>query len=221
MNVNYLKVMVAVTAAILFSGISARAAETVQADVRQVSGEITWVDTNAGLLQIKDRRYPNTAEVAEFRITEHETRVTDPSDQKFFSVKDLQPGQYVTVDVVKGKEENIVQKIVAEPLPVSDRQVALGHLQAIDFTAGTLVLEERPRIGEEGTVHLSSFVFEPNGLVVLQSPSMQPVQLTLNPGDVVKVEYVVIGGKRWARSITLYSPRGTTTTTTTTVTTTQ
>lgn len=221
MNTNYLKVFVAVTAAVVLAGMPARAAETVQADVRQVSGEITWIDIKLGQLQLKDDASPSTGAVAEYRINKDETRVTDPSDKKFLSIGDLHPGQHVAIDVIKGQEEKTVQKIIAEPWPASDYQVALGELQSIDLTTGTLVLMERPRIGEEGTAHLSTFVFEPNGLVILQSPSMQPVQLVLNPGDVVKVTYVVSDGNRRLHSITLYSARTTSTTVTTTTTVTQ
>ncbi len=219
MNINYLKVFVAVTAAVLLTGMPVRAAES--AHVSQVSGEITWVDVKIGKLQLKRDASPNTAEVLEYRITKNDTRVTNPSDKKFLTIEDLQAGQHVTVDVIDGQEDKIVQKITTEPLLASDFQIALGELQAIDLAAGTLVLEERPRIGEEGTTRLSQFVFEPKDIVVMQSPSMQPVQLALNPGDVLKVEYAVSDGKRHLRTITRYSPRVTSTTTTTTVTTTQ
>lgn len=219
MNINRLKVFVAVTAAVLLTGMPVRAAE--QAHVSQVSGEITWVDVNLGKLQLKNDASPNTGEILEYRITKDETRVTNPSDKKFLTIEDLQAGQHVTVDVIDGQEDKIVQKITTEPVPVSDFQIALGQLQVIDLAAGTLVLEERPMIGEEGTRHLSYFVFEPKDIVVMQSPSIQPVQLVLSPGDVLKVEYVVVNGKRHLRSITRYSPRVTSTTTTTTITTTQ
>ncbi len=219
MNINYLKVFVAVTAAVLLTGMPARAAEPVH--VSPVSGEVTWVDVKLGKLQLKKDASPNTGEILEYRITKDETRVTNPSDKKFLTIEDLQAGQHVTVDVIDGQEDKIVQKITTEPVPVSDLQIALGELQAIDLTAGTLVLQERSRIGEEGTSHLSQFVFEPKDIIVMQSPSIQPVQLALNTGDVLKVEYVVSDGKRHLRTITRYSPKMTSTTTTTTTTTTQ
>ncbi len=219
MNINYLKVFVAVTAAVLLTGMPARAAEPVH--VSPVSGEVTWVDVKLGKLQLKKDASPNTGEILEYRITKDETRVTNPSDKKFLTIEDLQAGQHVTVDVIDGQEDKIVQKITTEPVPVSDLQIALGELQAIDLTAGTLVLQERSRIGEEGTSRLSQFVFEPKDIIVMQSPSIQPVQLALNPGDVLKVEYVVSDGKRHLRTITRYSPKMTSTTTTTTTTTTQ
>ncbi len=219
MNINRLKMFVALTAAVLLTGMPVRAAETPH--VSQVSGEVTWVDVKLGKLQLKKDVSPNTGEILEYRITKNDTRVTNPSDKKFLTIEDLQAGQHVTVDVIDGQENKIVQKITTEPVPVSDFQIALGELQAIDLAAGTLVLQERPRIGEEGTVHLSQFVFEPKDIVVMQSPSIQPVQLALNSGDVLKVEYVVSDGKRHLRTITRYSPKMTSTTTTTTTTTTQ
>ena len=53
----------------------------------------------------------------------------------------------------------------------------------------------------------------------MKDPSIQPVQLELKPGDLVKVEYVVKDGKRHAHSITLLSAAPETTSTTTTTTT--
>src|SRR3989338_5111712 len=109
MNINRLKVFVAVTAAVLLTGMPVRAAE--QAHVSQVSGEITWVDVNLGKLQLKNDASPNTGEILEYRITKDETRVTNPSDKKFLTIEDLQAGQHVTVDVIDGQEDKIVQKI--------------------------------------------------------------------------------------------------------------
>ena len=109
MNTNYLKVIVAVTAALFFGSMSVRAAEV--GDVSHESGEITWIDTKLGQLQLKSDTRPNTGEISEYRITEHETRVTNPSDKKFLSIEDLQPGQHVTIDVINGKEEKIVMGV--------------------------------------------------------------------------------------------------------------
>lgn len=218
MRINYSVLFFAVTAMVLFASISARAEQP--PFVRQVSGEITWIDTTLGKLQLEQDASPRTGEITEYRISDNETRVTNSLDNKFLNIADLQPGQQVTVDVINGKEGDIVQKITANPRPASDFQEAYGRIEALDVSAGTLTLAERPGAGEEGESDLSSFVFEKD-IVVMQSPSREPVQLVLKPGDVVKVEYVVRDGKRWARSITLYSPRVTSTTTTTTVTTTQ
>ncbi len=219
MNTNYLKVFIAVTAAVLLTSVSVRASE--MGDVSHVSGEITWIDLKLGQLQLKSDTRQSTGEITEYRITEHETRVTNPSDKKFLSIEDLQPGQHVTIDVINGKEEKIVQKITADPRPASDFQEAYGEIEAIDVPAGTLILEGRLRSGEAQESNLSYFVFEPKDIVVMQSPSSQPVQLELKAGDVVKVEFVVRDGKQRAHSITLYSPKVTSTTTTTTTTTTR
>jgi cold shock CspA family protein len=219
MKINYPGLFFAVTAMVLLTSISVRAEQP--PFVRHVSGEITWIDTKLGKLQLESDATPGTGEITEYRITDYETRVTNPSDKKFLKIEDLQPGQQVTIDVINGKEGDIVQKITANPRPASDFQEAYGRIEALDVPAGTLTLAERPGAGEAGESDLSGFVFEPKDIVVMRSPSRESVQLELKPGDVVKVDYVVRDGKRRARSITLYSPRVTSTTTTTTVTTTQ
>ncbi|MFA6378431.1 MAG: hypothetical protein WCX16_01435 [Candidatus Omnitrophota bacterium] len=216
MKVNYLKVIVAVVAVILFAGISVFAQAP---DVRHIPGEITWVDMKLGKLQLEADVSPRTGEITEYRITENQTRVTDPTDEKFLTIADLQPGQHVIIDVVKDKEDLIVEKITANPRPSSEFQEAYGRVESLDITGGTLVLAERPRAGEAGESNLAYFVFSPQAIVAMHSPSSQPVQLVLKPGDLVKVEYVLKDGKQWARSVTLYSPQVISTVTTTTTTT--
>lgn len=218
MNVNYFKVIVAVTAAVLFTGISVRAAE-VEVEQR-ISGEIGWVDVQLGKLEL-NKETPSGTRTTAYRITQNETRVTDPKDEKFLNVDDLRAGQYVTIDVVDGQEEKVVSKIVVDPMPASEYQLAFGELKEIDTAAGTFVVEERVRIGQEERSRLSAFVYDPNTIVVMHSPSKEPVTLVLKPGDVVKVEFVALDGKQQARYITLYSPTVTSTTTTTTTTTTR
>lgn len=218
MNVNYLKVIVAVTASVLCTGISLRAEQT--ADVRRVSGEIGWVDVQLGKLEL-NKETPTGTKTTAYKITQNETRVTDPGDEKFLSVEDLRAGQYVTIEVADGQEDKIVPKIIVDPMPASEFQQAFGELKALDVAAGTLVVEERVRIGQVEKSRLSYFVFDPKDIVVMRSPSKQPVELVLKPGDVVKVEFVALDGKQQARYITLYSPVVTSTTTTTTTTTTQ
>ncbi len=217
MNANYLKVVVAVTAAVFFGSVSVRAADMA---VSQVSGEITWVDVKLGKLQLQSDAFPNNGDITEYRISQNETRVTNPTDKKFLTIEDLQPGQHVTIDVINGKEEKIVQKITADPRPASEFQEAYGEIESINVPAGTFTLAGRQRAGEMGK-DLSYFVFEPQDIIVMQSPSRQPVQLELKPRDLVKVEFVVRDRKQRAQSITLYSPKTTSTITTTTTTTTQ
>lgn len=115
MNRNYLRVMVAVTAAVLCVGVSAQAFEPVQADVRQVSGNITWINLKLGLLQVQRDTPPYVGQRAEFRINQDETRVTNPADSKFLTVRNLHPGQHVAIDVVEDKEGKIVQRIITDP----------------------------------------------------------------------------------------------------------
>ncbi|MBF0123342.1 MAG: hypothetical protein HQL21_08080, partial [Candidatus Omnitrophica bacterium] len=174
MNMNYLKVIAAVTIAVLFSGFSVRASEI--ADVRHVSGEVTWVDLKLGKLQLEADVSPKNGEITEYRITEHETRVKAPLDKKFLTIADLLPGQHVIIDVIKGQEDKIVQKITADPRAVSDFQEAYGEIMAVD-AAGTFTLAQRPQAGEEGENRLAYFVFEPEKIIVMKSPSAQPVQL--------------------------------------------
>ena len=116
------------------------------------------------------------------------------------------------------KEDKIIAKIVAESLEAADFQEASGQLQAIDGQAGTLTLQENMRNGTQEQSNLSYFLFDPNNVVVLLSPSIQPVALVLKPGDEVKIQFIIKDGKQQAYSITLYSPQHTTTTTVTTTT---
>jgi len=217
MNVNYSKVFVAVTAAVLFVGISVCAAQTEH--VSRVSGEIGWVDVQIGKLELNKETRTGTKTTA-YRINQNDTRVTDPKDEKFLNVADLRAGQYVTIEVVNRQKDKVVPKIIVEPMPASEYQQAFGELKAIDVAAGTLVVEERVRIGQQEINRRSDFVFDPNTIVVMHSPSKQPVALVLKPGDVLKVEFVEQGGEKQARYITLYSPTVTSTTITTTTTTT-
>lgn len=219
MKVNYLTTVVAVAMAMVLSSIPVRAEST--ADVRHESGEITWVDLKLGKLQLKSDANPNTGEINEYRITEHETRVSSPSDKKFLTIKDLQPGQHVSIDVIKGKEELIVKQITADPKAASKYQEAYGKVESVDGEAGTLTLVGTSLAGEMGESNLSFFLFDADKVVVMRSPSTEHVKLVLKPGDVVKVQFHVQDGKQHVHSITVYTAKVTSTTTTTTVTTTQ
>ena len=219
MKVNYLKPFFITTVVILFTGMSAYASGI--PTVSQVSGRVMWVDVKLGKMQIKLNGAPGMGETKDYRITRYETRVKDPSDKKFLTIDDLRPGENVTLDVVDGQENKIIEKIVAESLEASDFQEASGQIQAIDGQAGTLTLQENMRNGVVEESNLSYFLFDPNNIVVLQSPSIQPVALVLKPGDSVQVQFVLRDGKQQVYSITLYSPQHTTTTTVTTTTQTQ
>ncbi len=216
MNTNHLNAFIAVTAMVLFTSVPVRAAET--ANVSHLSGEIAWIDLKVGKLDFKRDVSPSTGEITQYRITENETRVTNPSDKKFLTVSDLQPGQYVTLDVLDGKEEKIVQKITTDTRPAAEFKDAYGKVEVIDQQAGTLTLYGRPRIGEAPDSNMSYFVFDPKDIIVMQSPSNQPVQLELKQGDVIKVEYLVSDGNQRAHTITVYTPTVTRVTTTTTTT---
>ncbi len=205
------------TAAVFLTGGSAHALATPA--INQVPGRVMWVDIKLGALQIKLNGDQGEKKV--YRITRYETRVKDPADKKFLTIDDLRPGENVTLDVVGGQEDKIIEKIVAEPLQASDFQVASGQIQAIDGQAGTLTLLEKMRNNVAEDSNQSNFLFNPNTVVVFQSPSTQPVALLLKPGDTVQIQFVLRDGKQQVYSITLYSPVHTTTTTVTTTTNTQ
>jgi hypothetical protein len=212
MRINYLIVVFAISAATL----SVNAEQTPA--VRNVAGEIGWIDIQAGKLEL-NKETPAGMRTTAYRITENETRVTDPADEKFLNVGDLRAGQYVTVEAVDGQEDRVVSKITVEPMADSKFQQAFGELKSIDNASGTFILEEKIRMGQEESYRLSNFVYDTKDVVVMRSPNKQPVELMLNPGDVVRVEFVDLDGMKKARYITLYSPTVTKTTTTVTTTT--
>jgi hypothetical protein len=191
-----------------------------------VSGVISWIDIKAGKLQLAADASRNRKDPIEYRINQNSTFVTEPTHKKFLKLEDLRVGQYVVVEFnyIPGEwvDVPVAQKIIANPIPEPIFQVATGQLNAIDAQAGTFSIIERPLPSEGGTGKLSYFIFDPNTIVVMKSPSLQPVALVLKPGDLVQVEFVVNDGKRYARSITLLSaiPETTSTTTTTTTSTT-
>ena len=209
---------------LLFGGLTQVNAVQVESDtkMRSVSGEISLIDVKLGKLQIKSDAGQDTRGVTEYTINQNETRVVDPLDKKFLVIKDLRVGQHITIELIDGPDELIARKIIAEPMPEPVLQEVTGQLEAIDVQAGTLVVEEIP-LTKEDKANLYYFVFEPKDIVVMNNPSRQPVRLELNPGDIVKVEFVVKDGKRHALSIMLLSAvqqttRTTITTTSTTVT---
>jgi len=218
MNMHNLRLAAALTLAVAVTGFPAWADEA--PNVLHDSGEITWVDLKQGKLQLKNDASVMTGEVEEYRITQNETRVTDPKDEKMMTVNDLWPGQRVKIDVVEGAEEKIVKKIIVEVRPGWELYEAYGRVEAID-AAGTLDLAERPKGGVVEYTDVTHFVFDPKTIVVTEAPSSQPVVLRVVPGDTVKVEFVTKGEKKAVQALTLYSAQVRKTVTTTTVTTTQ
>ena len=190
--------VVGVLGAWLCSGVVPGAVSAAEpaAPVRQAAGEIVWLDTQLGKLQLYTDHSQGTRATAEYSITEHETRVTDQLDQQFLAITDLRAGQHVTIESRARGEEQLATKITVEPSSAPLFQRAEGMV--------------------------SVFVFDPKDIVVMESPSLQPVRLEVQPGDFVKVDYVVSDGRRYARSMMRYAalPAPTTTTTTTTSTTT-
>ena len=226
MNTSYCsRVLIAVVAALLFTNAPLRASDKAgDIKVIKVSGEIAQIDVSLGKLQLELEASRDKKDPTRYNINKNDTRVVDPQDKKFLKLEDLQVGQHVTVEFnyIQGElgMQPVAQKIIAEPMPKPIFQEVTGELKAIDDQSGTFTLDEKP-----GTGNLTYFVYEPKNIIVMQSPSMESVQLMLKPGDLVKVEFVVKNEKRHARSITLYPvspvPASTTTVTTTSTTTTQ
>jgi hypothetical protein len=189
------------------------------AKMRSVSGEIEKIDVKLGLLQLKGDAGQDTRGITEYKINQNGTRVTDSTDTKFIVIKDLRVGQHVTIQLIDGPEELMVRKIIAEPMPELVLQEITGKIEFIDAQAGNLVINEEPLPGEKGEGRQYYLIFEPNDIVFMKNPSLRPVRLELSPGDLVKVEFIIKDGKRYARSITLL-PAATeiTSTTTTTIT---
>jgi hypothetical protein len=111
MKTNNTKVLIAVMAVMFFSVI----ASAEQEKVRHFSGEIQQIDLKRGTIQLKSSVAPHVGKVTEYRINTNDTRVTDPSDTKFMTIADLQVGQHIMIDVIKGQEHKIVKKITADP----------------------------------------------------------------------------------------------------------
>ena len=191
------------------------------APVRQATGEIVWLDTQLGRLQLYAEHSRDTRATTEYRITDHDTRVTDRLDKQFLTLADLRAGQYITIESTDSGQEQLATKITVEPSSEPLFLQAEGTIESINASnPGTFTLKETTSTQPAGTVSL--FTFDPNIIVVMESPSLQPVRLEVQPGDFVRVDYVVNDGRRYARSMMRYSalPAPTTTTTTTTSTTT-
>ncbi len=190
------------------------------APMHQAAGEIVWLDTQLGKLQLYADRSQGTRTTAQYNITQQDTQVTDRLDQQFLTITDLRAGQHITIESRASGEEQLATKITVEPTTAPLFQHAEGTIESIEVTPGTFTLKETASPGAVGMV--SVFAFDPQDIVVMESPSLQPVRLEVKPGDFVKVDYVVNDGRRYARSMMRYSavPAPTTTTTTTTSTTT-
>ncbi len=182
-------------------------------NVRQISGEIVWIDLQQGTLKLRQGEHRGWDKVTEYRINAHDTFVTDPASKEFLTLNDLRVGQDVTLELPAVRDWKIVSKIIAQPLPVF--VVVTGDVVAMDTRTGTMTLQV---VGNNGA---SYFVFEPDDIFYMKSTGKEPVHLEVKPGDRVRVEYLSDSGKQRARYITLMPASGagsTTTTTTTTVT---
>ena len=103
---------------LIFGGLAqiCAAQEDVNMKMHSVSGVISWMDIKLGRLQLeadasRDRRSPS-----EFKINQHDPRVTDPADKKFLKLEDLQVGQHVTLELIARRGETMVRNIIANPM---------------------------------------------------------------------------------------------------------
>ncbi len=119
MNANFLKVMIVGAAVVLFAGIFAPVCEA--AKVSQVSGEIVGIDLTLGTIQLKSDAPQSRGEIMEYRIGRNEKHIMNSSDKKLRSIKELQPGQYVTMDIKKSKKGQVVKRIVVAPSSAQER----------------------------------------------------------------------------------------------------
>ena len=205
MKSNYLKMSIVTAIAVLLIGFFVRVSPA--DNIFQVYGEIIWIDLESGVLELKNDTSLNRDEILEYRITEHETSVTDPEDKKFFAIEYLHPGQHVVIDIVPGKEKDIVKKIIIDPRPSSEYREAYGRIDSMHVPSRTFTLAGNSGSAEAKESNLSYFVFNTENIIVMQSPSSEPASLAFRKGDVVKVEYMVRDRKQYARRITLYPSR--------------
>jgi len=214
-------ILIGVFGVLFFGGLAQVSAIQVESNtkMRSVSGEISWIDVKVGKLKLNSDAGQDDRGITEYKINQDETRVHNPSDNKFLVIKDLRVGQHVTIELIDAPGETLARTIIAEPMREPVYQEVTGELEAIDVQAGTLVIEREPLPNEGEKGNLLYFVFDPNTIVVMKSPSKQSVRLELNPGDLVQVEFVVRDGKRHAHSVTLLKEALETTSTTTTTTT--
>lgn len=200
--------------------VSVLAATPAVPGVQKADGEIVWLDLQLGRLRLAEDRTRGPQATVEYRITEHETQVTDRADKQFLSIADLRAGQEIYLESRVSGAEQLATKITVEPMSAPLFQQAEGTIKSANANQGTFVLLENA--SPTSMALESSFSFDAEDIVAMESPSLQPVRLEIRPGDLVKVDYVVNSGQRIARSMMRYSawPAPTTTTTTTTSTTT-
>ncbi len=196
---------------------------TAKTKMRHVSGIISWINVKLGMLQLDSDPGQDTRDISEYKLNLEQTLVTDPMDKKFLVVKDLKPGQHVTIELVDSPSGVIVdtmaRKITVDPMPEPVLQEVTGELEVIDAQVGTIIISQKS-LSREDRRNFIYFVFDPKSIIIMRTPSTDPVQLDLRPGDLVKIGFVVSEGQRHARSIMLLQAAPETTSTTTTTTTT-
>jgi outer membrane protein OmpA-like peptidoglycan-associated protein len=123
------------------------------------SGQIAWVDVQQGELGL-NRETPLGMRTTTYRITDNNTRVTDPTDTEFLNIYDLWAGQIVTIQLAKGKEGEVVQKIIlGSSEAYQQKSEPFVELKAKDVADGTIISLVGPRgltgpagsMGEQGS----------------------------------------------------------------------
>lgn len=143
MNSNYFKMLIAGTAAVLLTSGAVYAGESPA--VSYQSGQISWVDVQQGELGL-DRETRSGMKTTTYRITDQTTRVTDSTDSEFLSINDLWAGQMVTIQLAKGKEGEIVQKIILGSAEVYEQKSeSFVEVKAENVSDGSLVSLVGPR----------------------------------------------------------------------------
>jgi outer membrane protein OmpA-like peptidoglycan-associated protein len=90
-------------------------------NLRSISGVISEINVILGEMQLSRDAGQDTKGIEVYTITLHNTRVTDPTDTKFYVIKDLQVGQHVTVEFMDDSMGNpkviMARKITVDAIP--------------------------------------------------------------------------------------------------------
>lgn len=179
------------------------------ADQRWVAGEIAAVNLPQGVLRVREYRRGSAEGIREFAINRQDTTVTDAWDQLFLKLEDLKAGHLVQVEYTpadrgypKAKTILVQGMLGQPPRPfAADLQSAAGKVIAVNIPMGVLTIEEaRPGASTQRVEFLMNWR---DTNVLLDPPNRFLLLEDLRPGDLVQVSYVIEGGQRKARVITI------------------
>ncbi len=144
MNTNYFKMLITGVAVSLITSSAVYAAKPEAMRYYQ-SGQIAWVDVQNGELGL-DRETSSGIKTSTYRITDHLTRVTNAADSDFLNINDLWAGQIVTIQLIEGKEDAVVQKIILGSTEAYEQNTEdFVELKAKDVVDGSMVSLVGPR----------------------------------------------------------------------------